>query len=166
MYSENILKNIRKIIRALNLESKKIQKEFGLSMSQLLVLHHLKQAPEEQLTQKELCETLNLSRSTVTGIIDRMEKKELVKRLPNINDRRTNYVGLTAKSHDLLKKAPDPIQNVLIRKLEEAPETQQVMISNSLQHLTEFLGIEKLEAAPLLLEEELSKQDSETKTTD
>lgn len=157
MHTETILRNIRRIIRALNLESKKIQKEHGLTMTQLLVLKHLRNSPEQQATQKALCESLTLSRSTVTGIIDRMEKKNLVERLPKKNDRRTNYIGLTKSSLELLNSIPDPIQERLVRNLSKATDRDQVMISESLNMLTHFLDIDNLEASPLLTNEELSE---------
>lgn len=160
MHTETILRNIRKIIRALNLESKQIQKEHGLTMTQLLVLRHLRLTPHQQATQKELCESLNLSRSTVTGIVDRMVKKNLVERLPKKNDRRTNYVGLTGYSLDLLSTIPDPIQVRLIKKLSEVPEKEQIKISESLHLLTHFLGLEGLEASPILTDEELQEAKS------
>lgn len=127
-------------------------------MTQLLVLRHLRNAPEQQATQKELCESLTLSRSTVTGIIDRMEKKALVKRLPKKNDRRTNYIGLTESSFALITSIPDPIHERLINNLSEATGEEQNRISEALIMLTHFLGIDNMEASPLLTNEELSPE--------
>ena len=77
MNSLDILIKIRKIVRSLNLESKAIQKDFGLSITQLLCLSHLEKTPNYQTTHKELMELLSLNSSTVTGIINRLEKKRL-----------------------------------------------------------------------------------------
>ncbi|MFA0962874.1 MarR family winged helix-turn-helix transcriptional regulator [Roseivirga sp. BDSF3-8] len=157
MHTEDILRNIRKIIRALNLESKKLQKEHGLTITQLLVLRRLQVTPQQQVTQKELCEQLNLSRSTVTGVVDRMVKKNLLERLPKKNDKRTSYVGLTTHSLNMLSTIPDPIQVRLIKKLSEAPDAEQKKINESLYMLTVFLGIDQIEASPLLMAEEFQE---------
>jgi len=45
----------------------------------------------------ELSQAVSLEKSTMTGLIDRMEKAELVKRSPNPKDRRAFRVGLTER---------------------------------------------------------------------
>ena len=63
-----ILIDIRKIVRSINLESKRVQKDFGISIPQLLCLGHIERAENKVATHKELMELLSLNSSTVTGI--------------------------------------------------------------------------------------------------
>jgi DNA-binding MarR family transcriptional regulator len=49
----------------------------------------------------ELGERVSLDTSTLTGIIDRMERKGYVERRPNPDDRRSVLVFLTAKAREL-----------------------------------------------------------------
>ena len=50
----DILTQIRKIIRSVNLESKRIEKEYGISIPQLLCLNYLNGRDDYKATHKEL----------------------------------------------------------------------------------------------------------------
>lgn len=148
-YTE-ILSDIRKILRSVKLESKRIEKDFGISIPQLLALIHLNNQPEYQSTHKQLAEKLNLNASTLTGIINRLEKKNLVARLPKKGDKRITYITLTTKGVDLLDKSPNLMQERLLKKLNEASEEEIRQIKKSLQTLIDFLGISEIDSAPFL----------------
>ncbi|MFZ5944623.1 MAG: MarR family winged helix-turn-helix transcriptional regulator [Bacillota bacterium] len=64
---------------------------------------------EDGQTPKQIAATLSLDGSTITGIIDRMENKELVQRTPDPNDRRALRVILTPKGQCL----QEPIQKII-----------------------------------------------------
>ncbi len=72
----------------------------GLTPPQFIVLKLINEKDERPL--KDLADELCCTRATVTGIIDTMEKKELVRRLPNKNDRRSMLVKLTDKGHTVM----------------------------------------------------------------
>ena len=48
-----------------------------------------------------------VSRSNITGIIDRLEKLGLVKREGSADDRRVKYIAITQKGRDLIKKVEE-----------------------------------------------------------
>lgn len=147
-YSE-ILIHIRKIVRSLNLESKRIQKEFGISIPQLLCLEYLSQCSQFKATHKEVANYLNLNSSTVTGIISRLEKKNLVARLPKSGDKRVTYISLTSAGFKLLEKSPNLMHQKLEKKLPGLPDEVLKNIDQSLQVLVECLGIDQTDASPL-----------------
>ena len=66
---------------------------------------------------KEIAERLKLENSTVSGILERMEKKELIERTISKEDRRFIQVELTKKGEDLkedvLKTVEDLNEEVL-----------------------------------------------------
>ena len=152
-YTE-ILIHIRKIVRALNLESKRIQKEFGISIPQLLCLLFLSEKDDFKATHKEVADYLNLNSSTVTGIVSRLEKKNLVARLPKSGDKRITYVSLTSNGFKLLEISPDLMHQQLAKKLPDLPEKTLSDMDNSLKVLIECLDIDKTDASPLLTIEE------------
>ena len=88
MDSLEIIVSIRKIVRSLNLESKAIQKDFGLSITQLLCLGHLQNSPGYKSTHKDLMDLLSLNSSTISGILNRLEKRAYIARLSNESDKR------------------------------------------------------------------------------
>ena len=81
-----ILRSIRKIMRAVDLHSRKIHSDLAVTLPQLLCLHAL--AEQEDMTLMALSRTVNLSNSTVNGIVDRLEAKGLLTRKRDEEDRR------------------------------------------------------------------------------
>ncbi|MTI20319.1 MarR family transcriptional regulator [Fulvivirga sp. RKSG066] len=156
MDSTSILINIRKIIRSVNLESKRIQKEFGLSIPQLLALNYLNQCDDYKCTHSELAKYLNLNSSTLTGIITRLVKKGWVAKIPNQKDRRVTYITLTAEGMKLLKNAPQLMHQRLSQKLEKLSQEKLEELERAFDLLVEFMEIEGVEASALLTIDELN----------
>ena len=52
----------------------------------------------------ELSKIAGLANTTLTSMLDRMEEAELIKRLPDPDDRRKNLIALTDKAHSLREK--------------------------------------------------------------
>jgi DNA-binding MarR family transcriptional regulator len=154
MHYREIVTDIRKILRSINLESKRIQKEFGISIPQLLCLTRLGNEEGYQATQKELTEYLNLNSSTVTGIINRLEKKGLIARLPKKGDKRTTYVALTSAGYKLLKNSPNLLHEKLAQNLQKLSPVQLEQIKTSLDLLIDVLEIKDIDASPLLILDE------------
>jgi len=64
-----------------------------LSPAQCHVLHLIE--PGRPITMKQLAATLSCDASNVTGLIDRLESRGLVRRLPGAADRRVKELDLT-----------------------------------------------------------------------
>ncbi len=158
MESIEIIVYIRKIVRSLNLESKSIQKDFGLSITQLLCMNHLEQSPDYQSTHKDLMKLLSLNSSTVTGIINRLEKKGFVARLPKSGDRRVTFIALTASGLKLLQEAPNVLHDRLAKKLDSLSYNDRNMVKKSLEIVVNAMQINAIEASPLLITEEPSDE--------
>ena len=145
-----ILIRVRRIVRSINLESKKVQKDFGVSIPQILCLEYLKSSPNYQATQRAIREHLNLHSSTVTGIITRLEKHGLLARLPKSGDKRVTHITLTSAGDELLEKTPDLLQQRLASKLERLSPGKVEQISATLDQLIEMLELEESEEIPFL----------------
>jgi len=152
-YTE-ILINIRKIIRSINLESKSIEREFGISIPQYLCLNFLRTSETYRATGTEIGLHLNLNASTVTGIVSRLEKKGYVARLLNPEDKRSSFIYLTALGDKIIKTIPNLLQDKLTLKLQELQPEELQQLQNSLALLVKFMGVEDLDASPLLTPEE------------
>jgi DNA-binding MarR family transcriptional regulator len=77
---------------------------YGITETQFNVLMLLKYALSEGLSQVALSRRLVVNKADMTGLIDRLEKKNLVKRLRDGTDRRINLVKLTRQGRDMLLK--------------------------------------------------------------
>jgi DNA-binding MarR family transcriptional regulator len=146
----DILVNIRKIIRSVNLESKRIEKEYGISIPQLLCLQYLSKQSNYQATPKAIKDYLQLNASTVTGIIARLEKKGLLAKLPKTQDRRVSPVILTANGADLIERTPEPMHDQLKSKLNQLSATDLENLQEAFHTIIQFLDIKHVDAAPII----------------
>ena len=151
-----ILVKLRKIIRSINLESKKIEKELGISIPQLLVLKYLSDQTDYRAFAKDIKRYINLNASTVSGIISRLESKGLVARSQKVNDKRAIYIILTAKGADLLHKSPSTLQEKLSKRLKKLTKAQIEELDRNIELLTLIMDVEDMDAAPLLTIDEIT----------
>lgn len=79
-------------------------REFDLTMAQAQLLCVLIARPFGML---ELAKTLNLAKSSVSGLVDRSEKNGLVRREPDPADGRASRVALTEKGAQLAEQFHD-----------------------------------------------------------
>jgi len=157
MDTTEILIKIRKIVRSLNIESKKIQKEYGVSIPQVLCLNFLHSSNNYQATQTEIRKFLNLNPSTISGIINRLENKGLVARLPRSGDKRKVTIVITSKGDRLIKRIPSLLHDRLSNKLGKFDDKTLQHLLENLELLVNILEINDLEAfSPITDSEELA----------
>ncbi len=73
-----------------------LRQNFSVTLPQFDVLSELERAGDP-LTMSKLSKELMVSNGNVTGVIDRLEKTEFVKRVRAEHDRRIQFIELTAK---------------------------------------------------------------------
>ncbi len=91
----------------------------GLNQARLIVLVLLDHAETGSLRSSELADHANVSRATITGLLDTMEKAGLIARAPDPHDRRATNVKITTKGEKLLRK----VQPLKSRWAEQALST-------------------------------------------
>ena len=75
----------------------------GLTASQFDVVATLGNTPG--MACRELSERTLVTKGTLTGVLDRLEAKRLIERLPSATDRRSIHVRLTKKGEELFRRA-------------------------------------------------------------
>ena len=76
---------------------------FGLSPVQLKILHYLYLHHKDIIYQRNIEKIIESRRSTTSGILDTMEKNNLIKRTSSEVDARSKQVALTDYSYELAK---------------------------------------------------------------
>jgi len=147
-YDLRILQALRRIIRAVDIHSHKLATQHNITGPQLACL--LTVAGEGPLTSSNLAKKVYLSPSTVVGIIDRLEEKQLVARNRSRVDRRQVHISVTARGEKLIADAPSLLQDTLANALAELPEIEQVSITMALEKLVDLMEARHIGAAPLL----------------
>ncbi|BCR04277.1 hypothetical protein DESUT3_13460 [Desulfuromonas versatilis] len=147
-YELRILQSIRRIIRAVEIHSRKLTQDHDITGPQLGCLLAL--AEEGPLTTTQLARKVYLSPSTIVGIVDRLESKALVTRQRGSQDRRQVRIGVTEAGEALVASAPSPLQETLAESLKGLPELEQVSITLALEKLVDMMEARRIEASPVL----------------
>lgn len=153
----DILVKLRKIIRSINLESKKIEKHYGISIPQLLVLQYLSNQNEYKATAKDIKNYLNLNASTVSGILKRLETKGFLAKLPKTGDKRSTVLVLTAFGRDLLTTSPTTLQEKLSARLKKLKPEEITELDKNIELLTSLMDAEDIDASPIITSDEIPK---------
>jgi DNA-binding MarR family transcriptional regulator len=139
---------LRKIIQALDLNSRQLVKRVGLTGPQLVILQEIAHLGEVNVG--EIAQAVSLRQATVTGILERMEKRELILRRRSEHDKRRVMVSITASGKALLKEAPPLMQETFVERFYGLQEWEQNMILVSLQRLVSIMDAQTIRAAPFL----------------
>ena len=145
---EEVLVALRRVIRATDIYSKKLAKTTGLTAPQMLLLQTINHRGE--VTIGELAGAMSLSQATVTTIMDRLEKRQLVLRQRSTADKRKVYARLTPDAEKKLQQAPIPLQENFSTHFDALEEWEQTMIISSLQRVAKMMDAEDIDAAPVL----------------
>ena len=70
---------------------------------------------KDKITQKELASETGLAKNTITVMLEKMEKNNLIKRITDENDKRKSLVILTDYAN-FLKKSFDEISDEMLQK--------------------------------------------------
>jgi DNA-binding MarR family transcriptional regulator len=164
--TQQVLIELRKINQSIAMNSKSLVKRVGLTGPQLLILQEIANAGE--VSVGEVAKAISLSQGTVTGILERMEKRGLVTRRRSDLDRRRVMVEVTASGKSLLETAPPLMQEAFVERFSGLQDWEQTMILCSLQRLVALMDASTIQAAPILatgpIDESTDKEKARTQT--
>jgi DNA-binding MarR family transcriptional regulator len=145
---EQLLIALRQVIRAIDLHSKKLNRDAGLTAPQLIILRCIEAEPG--ISPKQVAIQVNLSQGTITTILDRLQSRELIIRKRSELDRRSWQLNITRKGKTLLDQAPTPLQQDFIERFNALQTWEQQQILTSVQRIASMMNAESIDAAPLL----------------
>ncbi|MFS1523167.1 MarR family winged helix-turn-helix transcriptional regulator [Microbulbifer sp. 2304DJ12-6] len=145
---EEVLVALRRVIRATDLHSKFLAKTCGLTAPQILLLQTIRD--KNEVTIGKLANEVSLSQATVTTILDRLEKRNLVYRERSAQDKRKVHAHLTDDALEVLKNAPIPLQEHFTRQFSDLQEWEQTMIIAALQRVAHMMDAQHIDASPVL----------------
>jgi len=139
-----IMQSLRQIFKAIQDYSQEVSKKFGITGPQLWALKTI--SANGNLPLGELTKKMYLHPSTVTGVVDRLEKKGYVVRDRGQEDRRVVKVHLTPKGKKLVRKAPNPIQGKMVYGLRKLEQRKLNSIYDSVQKLVQIMAVQNVKA--------------------
>jgi DNA-binding MarR family transcriptional regulator len=151
--TRRVMVALRRIIRTVDLHSRALARGHGLTGPQLLVLKVI--GERARPTMGEIAEAVHLSQATITGVLDRLERKGLVQRTRDDPDRRKIRVVATPAAEAVLAKAPPLLQESFAVGFASLQEWEKAQILSSLERLVVLMEAGELAAEPLLMGEAL-----------
>ena len=159
--TEMVLVALRRIIRAIDLRSRSLVTRYGLTGPQLILLKQL--SSQDGGSVGELTRAIHLSQATVTGILDRLAKRELVRRERSTDDRRRVQVWLTEEGRKLLADAPPLLQEEFTEQFDNLEDWEQTQILSAIQRVVAMMEAKHIEATPILTTGPVSATTARTK---
>ncbi|SUP10174.1 transcriptional regulator MarR family protein [Vibrio mimicus] len=145
---EEVLVALRQIIRAIDLHSKKLNKDAGLTGPQLILMRSIHDLGE--VTIRELAVHTNMSQGTATTILDRLERNGYVQRVRSNSDKRKVHAHLTDEGRKLLAQAPQPLQENFVEQFHQLQDWEQSLLLSSVQRISAMMNAQDMDAAPML----------------
>jgi len=136
-----IIDNLRRVFQVVNEFSKIAEKDTGLTGPQLWAIKVI--ADSAPIRVSALARRMYLHPTTVVGILDRLERRDLVFRTRSTEDRRVVEVDLTTQGKQLVEEAPEVAQGLLVKGLEVMPSSRLKYIADALDDLVRFLEQKK-----------------------
>jgi DNA-binding MarR family transcriptional regulator len=143
-----VIAALRRIIRAIDLHSKVLVQRIGLTGPQLFVLKELVGGPARPVSN--IANAVNLSQPTVTGILDRLERKDMIIRERSNLDRRKVMVSATPKAEKAMVGSPPLLQEHFTAAFRQLADWEQTQILSSLQRIVSLMEAGDVEAGPIL----------------
>lgn len=158
-YGLRILSAIRRITRAADIHSRRLNQEFSITSPQMLCLYRL--ARQGAMTLSSLAAAVNLSVSTVTGIADRLEAKGLTRRRRGVTDRRKVFIEVTELGQGLTLAAPSLLEARFSRGLRGLSEPEQALIARCLERVVALMEDGPPEALPGIVPETKTNEEQQ-----
>lgn len=140
---KEIVGSIRKLVRAVYVDSQKMSRQYGLTGQQSQILRLLFNGGS--MSSADLSRLMYVTPSNITGIIDRLEKKGLVERTRKEGDRRVALINLTDAGKKLSGDLPDPIEKRLINELIDLDTDQVQFISMAMNQILGLIEVKDVE---------------------
>lgn len=131
-----LVRSARRLARVLDIQSRRIDREVGLTLPQLIVLQCVQDLGE--VTSRTVSAAAGMSPPQVVGILDKLEAKGLICRYRSTSDRRVVHTGLTDKASRLLAAAPSPLGDRFTARFQVLPAERRAAILAGLAQLSDL----------------------------
>ena len=147
--AEDVLKQFRVIFRSMKRHFTEIERQCGISGSQLWALASVVEEPGVRVT--ELARRLSIHQSTASNLVDVLVRRGLIERRRGAIDQRVVELYPTRSGRSVVRKAPQPLQGLLPDALDHlAPETLSAL-HLQLESLLQVMQLRDASAAQIPL---------------
>lgn len=129
------LKILVRTYQAFERFSKAHIRSLGLTVPQFDVIATLANQPP--MCARDLAEKVIMTKSTISGVLDRLESKGLINRTTDDNDHRYQFISLTKQGMELFNKVFPPHAELLLKIFDELPAERRQQLNLGLVELQE-----------------------------
>jgi DNA-binding MarR family transcriptional regulator len=131
-----IVQGLRRIVKALHTYSQDVRNAYGLTGAQLWALKALRGG---RMSTGRLAAALAVHQSSVSILVDRLDKRGLVRRIRGRVDHRFVDIELTKRGAALAADAPEAAQGRLLHALEAMPAQEVRGIRHAVDRLVQAM---------------------------
>jgi DNA-binding MarR family transcriptional regulator len=159
--SDELLSSIRRIIRAVDVHSKNLLKQYGITGPQLIILKEIGRS--QLISVSDLARKVSLSQATVTNILVRLEQQGYLQRRKGEGDKRKVYMDISDKTRRIIESNPSLLQLTFVKKFQNLADWEQSLLLSSLQRIASMMDAQDLDAAPHLFSDALDGPEADPK---
>lgn len=146
--SYEILRALRRILKRVNEHSRLLARESGMTVPQVLALKAVSEL--DAPTPAVVARAIQLTPSTTTAVLDRLEGAGLIRRERSPNDRRKVLLVLTDEGRGRASALPPPLQERFLQRLDTLEPLERGQLLDALDRIVELMDAKDVDAAPLL----------------
>lgn len=146
--SEAALIALRQILRATDINARALAKEAGLTPSQLIILQIVGRV--DNALPSQIARDAKLTQATVTSLIDKLERRGMVQRRRDTEDRRRVFIDLTDEGRAALSGNTDLLQDRFTAQFATLEDWEQSYLIAALERTAALLGAAEIDASPVL----------------
>ncbi len=135
---------VRRIVRALRMAERQSEAKLGVSPASLFVLREIGKGGAPTISELARCTATG--QSSVSEVVARLAAQGLVVRGRSNDDRRRAAITLSAAGRDLLRRAPEAVQERLLSAFRGLPVREQRQIAQGLRQWTSVSGLDSIAA--------------------
>jgi len=132
-----LLKSIRRIVRANDLQSRALARSIGFTGPQLVILMAVAELGE--VTTRALADHADLSPATVVTVLDNLEERGMVQRYRSGTDRRVVFTRLTPKGQELISHTPGVFGAEFAQRFAALSPGKRLALLSSLVELADLM---------------------------
>jgi DNA-binding MarR family transcriptional regulator len=133
----DVIRSIRRIVQAMDVRSKRVARETGMTIPQIVVLNAVRDF--ETATTAEISRVANISAATTVTILEKLEARGIVNRRRSTVDRRIVHNELTREGRAMLASAPPLIHRRFFSGMAGLSEGEQQTIIRAFQTVADLL---------------------------
>ncbi|WP_409018559.1 MarR family winged helix-turn-helix transcriptional regulator [Brevundimonas vesicularis] len=133
----SLVRSMRRIAQAIDVRSREIARQSGLTLPQLIVLQSVRALGE--VTTQAISRDAAMSAPTVVGVLDKLEAKGLIERYRSTRDRRVVHTRTTPAAQAALADSPDLLGDNFIAAFRQLPVERRRELAEALDILAGFM---------------------------